>query len=91
MNHVWISCALSILFTLAETLTVRVLMYRPSRALNATSAQHMAPMPNFFKLALFSVTTNMPMPPTLVWFWKHSMRGGPAICGKLLYKAALLC
>ena len=26
-----------------------------------------------------------------VRFWKHCMRGGPAICGKLLYKAVLLC
>ena len=85
------SCALSILFPLAETATVRVLMYRPSSALNATSAQHMAPMPTFFRLALFSVTTNMPMPPTLVWFWKHCMRCSGRIYGKPLYKSVFLC
>ena len=32
---------LSILFTAAETATVRLLMNRPSRALPTTSAQHM--------------------------------------------------
>ena len=58
----------AILLLLEATVTVRVLMYRPSSALKATNAQHMAPMPNFFKLVLFSVTTNMPMPPTLVAF-----------------------
>ena len=61
------SCALSILFPAAAAATVRVLMYRPSIALNATSAQHSAPTPAFFKLILFSVTTNMPMPPTLLF------------------------
>ena len=58
------SCALSIRFTPAAAATVRVLMYRPRKALKITSAQQSAPAPTFFKLVLFSVTTNMPFPPT---------------------------
>ena len=58
------SCALSILLLAAATATERVLMYRPSMALNTTSAQHIAPTPSFLTLALLSVTTNIPLPPT---------------------------
>ena len=54
----------SIRFTPAAAATVRVLMYRPRKALKITSAQQSAPAPTFFKLVLFSVTTNMPFPPT---------------------------
>ena len=47
------SCALSIRFTPAAAATVRVLMYRPRKALKITSAQQSAPAPTFFKLVLF--------------------------------------
>src|SRR5699024_3189722 len=47
----------------AAVSTVRLLMYRPSRALHTTTAQHMAPTPIWRSRARFNVTTNIVLPP----------------------------
>ena len=43
----------------ATAATLRPLMYRPSMALNTTSAQQAMPTPTFWSPAFFSVTTNI--------------------------------
>ncbi len=60
------SCALSIRFTPAAAATVRVLMY-PQKGAEDHQRTAERTGPHLFKLVLFSVTTNMPFPPPVLF------------------------